>query len=43
MADPKTDWSAVNIDALRQHLVCMNNVVLAANVKDVPVEGGMST
>jgi hypothetical protein len=40
-ADPKTDWSAVNIDALRQHLVDMNNVVLAASVKDVPVEGGM--
>ena len=40
-ADPNTDWSAVNIDALRQHLVDMNNVVLAASVKDVPVEGGM--
>ncbi len=41
IADPKTDWSAVSIDALRQHLVDMNNVVLAANVKNVPVEGGM--
>jgi hypothetical protein len=40
-ADPKTDWSKVNIDALRQHLVDMNNVVLAAEVKDVPVGNGM--
>ncbi len=40
-ADPKTDWSKVNIDALRQHLVDMNNVVLAAEVKDVPVGSGM--
>ena len=40
-ADPKTDWSKVNIDALRQHLIDMNNVTLAANVKSEPVEGGM--
>ena len=40
-ADPKTDWSKVNIDALRQHLVDMNNIVLAAEVKDVPVGRGM--
>ena len=40
-ADPKTDWSKVDIDALRQHLVDMNNVVLAAEVKDVPVGSGM--
>jgi hypothetical protein len=40
-ADPKTDWSKVNIDALRQHLVDMNNVTLAANVKNEPIEGGM--
>ncbi len=41
VADPKTDWSKVNIDALRQHLVDMNNVTLAANVKNEPIEGGM--
>ena len=40
-ADPETDWSKVNIDALRQHLVDMNNVELAAEVKDVPVGSGM--
>ena len=31
-ADPKTDWSKVNIDALRQHLIDMNNVTLNAKV-----------
>ena len=41
MADPKTDWSKVNIDALRQHLIDMNNVTLAANVKNEPIDGGM--
>jgi hypothetical protein len=29
-ADPKTDWSKVNIDALRQHLIDMNEVTLRA-------------
>ena len=41
MADPKTDWSKVNIDALRQHLIDMNKVTLAGTVKDVPIDGGM--
>ena len=27
---PKTDWSKVNIDALRQHLIDMNEVTLRA-------------
>lgn len=40
-ADPRIDWSKVDIDALRQHLVDMNNVVLAAEVKNVPVESGI--
>jgi hypothetical protein len=40
-ADPKTDWSKVNIDALRQHLIDMNNVTLAADVKSEPVAGGI--
>jgi hypothetical protein len=39
-ADPKTDWSKVDIDALRQHLVDMNNVVLLADVRTIPIEGG---
>jgi hypothetical protein len=29
-ADPKTDWSKVNIEALRQHLIDMNEVTLHA-------------
>jgi len=29
-SDPKTDWSKVNIDALRQHLIDMNEVTLRA-------------
>jgi hypothetical protein len=41
MADPKTDWSKVDIDALRQHLIDMNAVTLAAEVKSAPVDGGM--
>jgi hypothetical protein len=41
VADPKTDWSKVNIDALRQHLIDMNNVTLNANVTNVPIDGGM--
>ena len=40
-SDPKTDWSKVNIDALRQHLIDMNNVTLSAEVKSDPVEGGI--
>lgn len=34
-ADPKTDWSKVDIEALRQHLIDMNNVTLASEVKTV--------
>ena len=41
MADPKTDWSKVNINSLRQHLMDVNNVTLAANVKNEPIDGGM--
>ena len=31
-ADPETDWSKVNIEALRQHLIDMNNVTLSSGV-----------
>ncbi|MEO6606879.1 MAG: hypothetical protein ABIN69_00245 [Aestuariivirga sp.] len=34
-ADPKTDWSKVDIEALRQHLIDMNNVTLLADVKAI--------
>ena len=40
-ADPTTDWTKVNIEALRQHLIDMDNVTLLADVKSEPVEGGM--
>jgi hypothetical protein len=40
-ADPHTDWSKVDIDALRQHLIDMNNVTLYAAATSEPVEGGM--
>ncbi len=40
-SDPTTDWSKVDIDALRQHLVDMDNVTLRAEVKNETIEGGM--
>jgi hypothetical protein len=40
-ADPTTDWSRVNIDALREHLIDMNEVTLHAKAQAVPVEGGL--
>ncbi len=39
-ADPATDWSKVDIEALRQHLIDMNNVTLQAEVTREPAEGG---
>ena len=39
--DPKTDWSKANIDALRQHLVDMDNVTLRADVSRTDVPGGV--
>jgi hypothetical protein len=39
-ADPATDWSKVNIDALRQHLVDMDNVTLHSDVATVGVANG---
>lgn len=40
-ADPATDWSKVDITALRNHLVDMDNVTLQARAEGVPVDGGM--
>ncbi|MHA7774779.1 hypothetical protein [Roseibium sp. M-1] len=39
-ADSRTDWSAVDIDALRSHLIDMSNVTLFAKVQTTPVEDG---
>ncbi len=41
-ADPATDWSKVNMEALRQHLIDMDEVVLRASVKATEVPGGLS-
>ena len=41
-ADPKTDWSKVDLEALRQHLIDMNEVTLHADVATKPVEGGIA-
>jgi hypothetical protein len=40
-SDPGTDWSKVNIEALRQHLVDMNEVTLHAEAATNAVEGGL--
>jgi hypothetical protein len=40
-ADPRTDWSKVSIDRLREHLIDMDNVALHARATAVPVPGGM--
>lgn len=39
-ADPRTDWSKVNIEALRQHLIDMDEVTMRATVRSEPVDGG---
>jgi hypothetical protein len=40
-ADPATDWTKVNMEALRQHLIDMDDVTMRANVVQRPVAGGM--
>jgi hypothetical protein len=40
-ADPSTDWSRVDLERLRQHLVDMNEVVLRSEVKQRTVPGGL--
>ena len=40
-ADPATDWSKVNLERLRQHLIDMNEVTLHSVVKAEPVPGGL--
>jgi hypothetical protein len=40
-ADPATDWSRVNVDALREHLVDMNELTLRARIEPRPIEGGL--
>ena len=40
-ADPKTDWSKVNLEALRQHLIDMNEVTLRADAAPKQIDGGL--
>jgi hypothetical protein len=40
-ADPKTDWSKVNLEALRQHLIDMNEVTLKAEAAPKQIDGGL--
>lgn len=41
-ADPATDWSTVNIEALRQHLRDMDEVVLRSEVTPTQLDGGVA-
>ncbi len=41
-ADPSTDWSRVDLERLRQHLIDMNEVVLHAAVKATRIPGGLA-
>ncbi len=41
LADPMTNWSRVDIDALRQHLVDMDELTLHADAKKEPIENGL--
>ena len=41
-ADPATDWSKVDMERLRQHLIDMDEVVLRASVKAAQVPGGLA-
>lgn len=40
-ADPHTDWAKVNMDALREHLIDMNEVTLHAETKVQHIDGGI--
>jgi hypothetical protein len=41
-ADAETDWSRVDVERLRQHLIDMNEVVLRSEVKSRQVTGGLA-
>ena len=40
-ADPATDWTKVNIAALRDHLVDMDEVTMRATAVEKPIDGGL--
>src|ERR1035437_7494001 len=41
-ADSTTDWSKVNLEALRQHLIDMDAVTMRSQVSQKPVPGGVT-
>jgi len=41
-ADPATDWSKVNLERLRQHLIDMGDVALRSEVVSTVVPGGLA-
>jgi hypothetical protein len=41
-ADPATDWTRVDLERLRQHLIDMNEVVLRARVSQRPLPAGLA-
>lgn len=41
-ADSTTDWSKVDLEELRQHLIDMNEVMMNAAVAQKPVDGGIT-
>ena len=40
-ADPKTDWSKVDLEGLRQHLIDMNEITLRADAAPKQIDGGL--
>lgn len=40
-ADPAIDWSKVDLEGLRQHLIDMNEVTLNAGAAAKPIDGGL--
>jgi hypothetical protein len=40
-ADPKTDWSKVNISALREHLIDMDEVTMRASATERALDNGI--
>jgi hypothetical protein len=41
-ADPTTDWSKVDLERLRQHLIDMNEVVLRSDIRHTILPGGVA-
>jgi hypothetical protein len=40
-ADPATDWTKVNLGALREHLIDMDEVTMRAVATETPIDGGL--